>query len=67
MIRFGLDRHPFLARVYAALVLLALPIFFLPFWVVAYLPDALRQFASDFMFNVRNAWSILDGSYFRRK
>lgn len=65
--RFGLDRRPVAARIYAALVMLALPFLFPILFVIAYAPQALLTFLEDFSRNYRDAWSVLTGKYHRRR
>ncbi|WP_354686668.1 hypothetical protein [Cupriavidus necator] len=65
--RFGLDKHPILARTYAALVMGALPFLFPVLFVIAYAPDAMLRFIEDLSRNYRDAWRVFKGDYHRKK
>jgi hypothetical protein len=65
--RFGLDRHPISARMYAAAVMLLLPPLFPLLFCISYAPEALRTFWSDLTMNYRNAWEILSGEYHKKQ
>lgn len=65
--RFGLDRRPMLARVYAAFILLAMPVLFPVLWAIAYAPLAWRTFCDDITRNYKDAWTVLTGRYHASK
>lgn len=59
--RFGLHRHPTLARVYAVLVMIFLPALFPILFAIAYAPDVARTFIDDISRNYRDAWRVAFG------
>lgn len=59
--RFGLQRYPALARIYAVLVMILLPALFPFLFAIAYAPEVARTFIDDISRNYRDAWRVAFG------